>query len=404
MNLDALRSQLASKQKLALLVGAAALVLSGIGAMADATHFFRGYLLGYMFWMNLTLGCLGFVMMHNLTGGDWGHATRRALEAGMRTLPLMLLLFLPILFAAFNLDHVEGHHGLYEWANPEHVKGDKILTQKASYLNGTAFGIRAAILFAFWFTWSYVLSKGSHEFEKTPNLRIVERMENWSGPGAVLFFLATTCASFDWVMSLEPHWYSTIYGVLFLVGQGLATLAFMIVFTAWTTRYEPFSQSVTEKHFHDLGKLMHGFVVLWAYGSFSQFLIIWSANLPEEIPWYLHRTGHGWLVLALFLMGFHFFVPFFVLLSRHVKRHKNKLIWVAGWMLIARYADLYWQIVPSFKEESHFHWLYLVPLIGIGGVWLFVFLWQLQERSLLPLPDNSYESAEAVTMKQIQGA
>ena len=400
MNIDALRLQFASKQKLALLIGAAALVLSGIGAVVDTKHFFRGYLLGYMFWMNLSLGCLGFVMMHNLTGGDWGHATRRALEAGMRTLPLMLLLFLPILFAALNL----GHADLYEWANAEHVAHDKILTQKAFYLNGNAFALRALILFAFWLFWSHVLYKGSREFEKTPTTRIVERMENWSGPGAVLFFLATSCASFDWVMSLEPHWYSTIYGVLFLVGQGLATLAFLIVFTAWTTRYEPFSQMVTEKPFHDLGKLMHGFVVLWAYASFSQFLIIWSANLPEEIPWYLQRTGHGWLILALFLMGFHFFVPFFVLLSRHVKRHKNKLIWVAGWMLIARYADLYWQIVPAFKEDFHFHWLYIVPLIGLGGVWLFVFFWQLQERSLLPLPDNSYESAEAATLKQAQGA
>lgn len=400
MNIDALRVQFANKQKLALLIGAAALVLSGIGAVVDTKHFFRGYLLGYMFWMNLSLGCLGFVMMHNLTGGDWGHATRRALEAGMRTLPLMVLLFLPILFAALNL----GHADLYEWANAEHVARDKVLTQKAFYLNGNAFALRAVILFAFWLLWSHVLYKGSREFEKTPNLRIIERMENWSGPGAVLFFLATTCASFDWVMSLEPHWYSTIYGVLFLVGQGLATLAFMIVFTAWTTQYEPFSQFVTQKHFHDLGKLMHGFVVLWAYGSFSQFLIIWSANLPEEIPWYLQRTGQGWLLLALFLMGFHFFVPFFVLLSRHVKRHKNKLIWVAGWMLIARYADLYWQIVPSFKEDFHFHWLYIVPLIGLGGVWLFVFFWQLQERSLLPLPDNSYESAEAAPLKQVQRA
>ncbi len=181
--------------------------------------------------------------------------------------------------------------------------------------------------------------------------------------------------------------------MLFVVCQGLATLAFAIIMTRWISHYEPFDELNVPKRFHDLGKLMHGFVVLWAYASFSQFLIIWSANLPEEIPWYLNRIQQGWQTIAVGLMIFHFFVPFFILLSQRIKKKKHVLVYVAAYMLVVRFVDLYWQIIPAFAPHTfHFHILYLVPFIAIGGAWLAAFFWLLQSRSLLPLPDNSYEA------------
>jgi hypothetical protein len=198
-------------------------------------------------------------------------------------------------------------------------------------------------------------------------------------------------------MSLEPHWYSTIYGLLFIVGQGLNALAFAIVLTTYFSEAPPFSHYLTEKHFHDLGKLTHGFVVFWAYGTFAQYLIIWCGNLPEEIPWYLHRTSHGWGIVAIALMVFHFFVPFFLLLSRTNKRRKNVLLKISLAIIVMRFIDLYWMIIPSFPNNGlYIHWLYIVTPIALGGIWLAVFFSQLKARSLAPLPDPFTETEQAL--------
>lgn len=388
-NAESVRPLIDNAQKRWLVVGVIGVVLSAAGGFANPEQFFHSYLFGYMFWFNLTLGCFAGVMAHNLTGGDWGEATKRQLEAGMRLLPLMALLFLPILF---------GVSHIYEWANPEHVAHDAILQQKAGYLNATSFGIRAGVYFLIWITIANFLYKWSGELERTPNLAIVRRMENLSGPGVLIFFLTSTFASFDWVMSLDPHWYSTIYGLLFVVGQGLAMLAFMIAVTTWLSKHEPLSHVATEKHFHDLGKLLHGFVVLWTYGVFSQFLIIWSGNLAEEVGWYINRTAGGWSTVALLLALFHFFVPFFLLLSRNNKMKKNALVKIAGLILFMRFVDLYWMISPAFHPDGlHFHWLDVTVPVGIGGVWLAAFYAQLKKRSLAPLPDPFAEAEQAMT-------
>lgn len=286
---ETLRAKIARHQKLATGVAVAGALACIVAAMTNPTVFYRGYLLGFMYWMNITLGCLGLVMLHNLVGGDWGHASRRFLEAGMRTLPLMALLFILL---------IPGIPYLYEWAT-EHAAHDHILQQKAFYLNTQAFLLRAVLYFGFWFLWMWMLHKRSQEFEKTPNLDIVKKAENISGPGAVLFFLITTGASYDWVMSIEPHWYSSIYGAFFVVCQGLVTLAFAIVMTKWFSNYEPFDELTVPKRFHDLGKLMHGFIVLWTYAAFSQFLIIWSANLPKKFPGICIASGMGGKLLLL---------------------------------------------------------------------------------------------------------
>lgn len=387
-NADSTRALLEGARKRWLMIGVIGAVLCAAGGFVNAEQFFRSYLFGFMFWFNLTIGCLAGVMTHNLTGGDWGVATRRQLEAGMRVLPLMALLFLPILF---------GVPQIYEWANPEHVVHSAILQQKAGYLNPTFFGIRAFMYFAIWLTLANFLYKWSGELERNPSLAIMRRMENLSGPGVVIFFLTSTLAAFDWVMSLEPHWYSTIYGLLYVVGQGLAMLAFMIAVTTWLSRHESLSEVVGQKHFHDLGKLMHTFVVLWTYGAFSQFLIIWSANLPEETIWYAHRVAGGWKLVAIGLAVFHFLVPFFLLLVRNNKMKSQVLVKIAGLILFMRFVDLYWLISPSFNTTGlGFHWLDIAAPVGIGGLWLATFYGQLAKRSLAPLPDPFTEAEQAM--------
>jgi hypothetical protein len=385
---ESIHPVLENAQKRWLTVGVIGAVLCAVGGFADAEQFLRSYLFGYMFWFNLSLGCLAAVMAHNLTGGDWGAATRRQLEAGIRVLPLMALLFLPILL---------GLPKIYEWANPEHVAHSAVLQQKSGYLNPSFFVLRTAVYFVIWIGLANFLYKWSSELEQRPSLAIVRRMENLSGPGIVIYFLTSTFAAFDWVMSLDPHWYSTIYGLLFIVYQGLSTLAFMIAVTTWLSKYEPVSQVATEKAFHDLGKLTHGFIVLWVYGTFAQFLIIWSGNLPEEIVWYVHRASGGWKLFAIALGVFHFAVPFFLLLSRTNKAKKNILVKIAGLILLMRFVDLYWVISPSFNPNGvHFHWLDVAAPVGIGGLWLATFYFQLRKRPLSPLPDPFAEAEQAL--------
>jgi hypothetical protein len=373
-NGDAIRPLLESTQKRWLTIGVIGLALTAVD--------------GYMFWFNLTLGCLAGVMAHNLTGGDWGEATRRQLEAGMRMLPLMALFIVPILF---------GVPKIYEWANPEHLAHSAVLQQKASYLNQPFFIARIICYFVIWLSLAHLLYKGSGELDRNPSLAIVRRLENISGPGVVIYFLTSTFASFDLVMSLEPDWYSTLYGLFFIVCQGLAMLTFMIGVTTWLSRHEPLSRVATEKHFHDLGKLTHGFVVFWTYAMFSQFVIMWSGNLPEEIVWYLHRSAGGWKTVAIGLVIFHFIVPFFLLLVRNNKMRKNTLVKIAGLILFMRFIDLYWWILPAFYPDGiHFHWLDISAPVGIGGLWLGAFYGQLKKRPLSPLPDPFTEAEQAL--------
>src|SRR5215510_11701580 len=229
-NAESLGPLLENAQRRWLTIGVIGAVLCVVGGLVNADQFFRSYLYGYVFWLNLTLGCFAGVMAHNLTGGDWGEATRRQLEAGMRLLPLMALLVLPILF---------GLPKLYEWANPEHVAHSAVLQQKTGFLNPTFFIIRIGLYFLIWITMANFLYKWSEELERTPNLAIVRRMENLSGPGIVIYFITSTLMSFDLVMSLEPQWYSTIYGLLFIVYQALNMLGFVIGVTTWLSQYEP---------------------------------------------------------------------------------------------------------------------------------------------------------------------
>jgi len=380
-----LHLQLDLIQKRSLTVGVVALALCAGGVLLSPGQFFRSYLLAYVFWIGIALGSCALVMLHNLTGGAWGAVIRRVLESGMRTLPLMAVLFVPFLF---------GLHHLYEWARPEHVAGDALLQHKAFYLNIPFFLLRTAVYFLVWLGLAYFLDKWSSEHDQTAEPSVLRRLEALSGPGLVLYGGTLSFAAIDWVMSLEPHWYSTIYGLLFMVGQALTTMAFAIIVLSYLANRKPLSEVVQAAHFHDLGNLLLAFVMLWAYVTFSQYLIIWYGNLAEEVPWYLHRTQGGWEWIGLSLVVFHFILPFVLLLSRNAKRRKQVLVKIAAAILFMRLVDLFWLVVPSPPTSGlHIHWMDVVAPIGVGGLWWAYFCRQLQGRSLLPLHDPSLASA-----------
>jgi hypothetical protein len=388
---------IADRRGTALIAGVVGLVLCVIGFVFDREHFFRAYLIAYLFWLSIPLGSLALMMVHHQSGGAWGMVIRRIFEAATRTLPAMALLFLPI---------VLGMKYLYPWTHADHVAHDAVLQHKALYLNVPFFLVRALIYFACWIGVSTALNTWSRRQDEG-DLGATRRMQVFSGAGILLYGLTVTFASVDWVMSINPHWFSTMFGFLTMGGHGLAALAFAIVVATVLWRREPMHDVFNAGHFHDLGKLMLAFVMLWAYFNFSQYLIIYSGNLVEEIPYYVNRTTHGWQYVALLLVVFHFAAPFALLLSRDLKRSANRLVLVAIAILVMRLVDFFFLVSPDFMPDgvnmhlvpppqpgeaphaSHFfvHWLDLAAPLAIGGIWVWSFLAQLVQRPLLPVRD-----------------
>jgi hypothetical protein len=382
---EALRARLDRLQQRCFVAGVVGLAVCAAGGFAGPTQFFRSYLVAFMLWAGISLGCLAINMLHHLSGGAWGYGIRRMLEASARTFPLLAVLFLPLLF---------GLPRLYSWAQPDAVAADPILQYKHLYLNVPFVLVRAAIYFAVWNLLSYFLSKWSAEQDATGDPAIAGRLEALSAPGLILYGLTVTFAAIDWVMSLEPHWFSTIYGMMFMVSQALAAMAFVIVIARLLADLPPLSEAIAPAQFNDLGNLLLAFVMLWAYLSFSQFLLIWSGNLQSEIPWYASRASGGWASLAIFLIVFHFAVPFLLLLSRTVKRRVHVLFAVAAALIFMSLVDLFWLITPAFHHEGpSIHWLDIAAPIGVGGIWLAAFFSQLKGRSLVPLHDASFSEA-----------
>ena len=368
----------------ALVVGILALIVFVVGAFFDPAQFFHSYLLGFTFWFGISVGSLALLMLQHLTGGGWGLVIRRILEAATRTLPLMAVLFIPIVFGA---------RRLYPWTNPQRIAESPVLKGKTPYLNLSFFSLRAVVYFAIWLALAFFLNKWSLEQDRTADPRATKNMRLLSGPGMVLFVFTVTFAAIDWYMSLEPEWSSTIYGFIFVAAWSLSALAFVIAVMAALSKHEPMNHVVAPLHFQDLGKLLLAFVMLWAYFAFSQFLIIWSGNLPEEIGWYLVRTHGAWGAIILSVVILHFAFPFLFLLSRRLKRDPSKLVIVAGLVLVMRLIDLLWMLGPAFtKEHFHVSWMDVLAPVAIGGLWLAMFALQLSKRSLIPINDPQYES------------
>ncbi|HEX4963852.1 MAG TPA: hypothetical protein VF173_23710 [Thermoanaerobaculia bacterium] len=366
-------------QRLGLVAGSVALAVCLLGLWLSPQYFFRSWLVGWVFWMGVTLGCLAISLLHHLTRGAWGLVIRRVLEAASRTLPLLLVLSLPLLF---------GLKDLYEWARPEAVRHDALLQAKAPYLNAPFFVTRLLIYFLIWGGVAFLMSHLSQRQDREADPGLTRKMQLIAAPALAAYCLAVTFAAVDWLMSLQPHWFSTIYGVYLMGSQGLAALAFLIVFGLWLSRREPMSAVLQPRHFHDWGKLFFAFVMLWAYFSFSQFLIIWAGNLPEEISFYLPRMRGAWGIVFLAIALFHFLLPFLLLLSRDLKRDGRRLVGVAVLMLVMRWVDLVWQVEPAFAEKNAgFYWLYLAAPVALGGFWLAWFVRELKKRPLLPIND-----------------
>ncbi len=375
------------------LVGILAWVIGAVVSGNSKDTFFHSYLVAFVFWTSVALGCLGFLMIQYLGGASWGLLIRRQLEAGSHALWLMLILFLPIA--------IVGLKSLYGWADPSRITNEtelRLIAHRSSWMNQTGFLIRGVIYFIVWIGLASYLRKWSKQQDENRDISAVQRAQNLSGPGFVLYALAVTFAGVDWVMSLDIEWFSTIFGLLTLIGQGVLALAFLITIGVYLSGREPMDRVYLPKHFHDLGKLLLAAVMVWAYFSFSQLLIIWSGNLPEEIPWYLERFKGQWRWLGVALILLNFALPFMLLLSRDLKHNRRRLMAVA-WLLIAmRFVDLLWLIAPEFEgghsgEARHYglsvasYINYTAAVIGVGGFWLGWFFYQLRQRALVPHND-----------------
>ncbi len=426
----------------AMVVGVVGAALAVLGFIIDRAHFDRAYLFSFVFFLGLSLGSLALLMLHRQVAGAWGFLIRRPLESGAMTLPLMAVLFIPVLV---DLDriypwvrHIPGQHesGGHPSGSNELSTGDqpvagespvRVANRGASagatgarrdplekrtadyfafkrmWLNPTSFTIRVAIYFAIWIALALVFNIGSRRQDETGSTSLAYGLQALGAPGLVLYFLTTSFALIDWGMSLEPEWYSSIYGVLVMIGQVLSTMAFMILVATLISRKGETEGLDTPETFNDLGNLLLTFVMFWTYISFSQYLIIWAGNLTEEIPWYVRRFHGGWRFVGLFLGLFHFAVPFLILLRRPTKRNINSLWMVAAIVLVAHLVDVYWLIVPSFGEmpaagaEVSYgpgpfvplrpSWLDLAVPAGMGGIWLAAFLTFLRGQPLMVAHD-----------------
>jgi hypothetical protein len=363
-----------------LIVGVLFSVIAAVLWIRNPAEFFRAYLLSFMGWLGIALGSMAILMLRHLTKGGWGMVIRRLLGAAMRTIPLLTVLFVPVVL--FGMRH------LYVWTDPAVVGKSEHLKQiTQGYLSTQAFWTRAAFYFVIWNLLSFFLTKWSREQDSPSSPDHTNRFKALSGPGLILYAFTISFAAVDWIMSMDPTWISTIYGLLILIGQLLSAMCFAVVVERILYRYPPMSELLQVEHVHDHGKFTLAFVMVWAYFSFSQWLIIWAGNLPDEITWYRTRLGGGWGGVGLFLVIFHFAVPFILLLSRSLKRDVTKLVWLAMWLLLMRYVDLFWIIEPNFSKTFTVTMADVVLPFAMGGLWMAYFFHNLGSMALVPAYD-----------------
>jgi hypothetical protein len=384
-------------QKPALVVGVIALALLAVGAFTDSEQFFRSYLMGWIFVFMISAGALAVLMIHNLTGGRWGHLLRRPAEAAAGAMPLVALAFLPILL---------GMTSIYAWAVPENVAHDALLKHKEAYLNPAFFTGRAVFYFVVLSVFALLLIKWGRSLDETRDGWVALRMRKLSGFGLLATSLILTFASIDWQMSLEPHWFSSMYALSFAVGCLLTAWAFLVLSVERLSGSEPYGAVATPMVFRDFGNLMLAFVMLWAYLAFSQFLLIWYGNLREEAPYYVVRSQGTWGVIGLIIVIFHFFLPFFLLLMRPIKDRPRTLAVVAVLVLVMRAVDIFWITAPAWvaghggEDAAHgaaFHlsWMDPVAFIAMLGLFFALYTRNLGKRSLLPPAEAHAQEAVA---------
>ena len=371
-------------QPIALGIGVLGIAISVVGLFSNRAQFFRSWLPSYLFWFSIVAGALAVLMLQYVTGGEWGLMIRRPLGAAARTMWVMLLLFIPI---------AAGFRYIYPWADPA-WEGFHEIQAKAGYLNPRFFFIRVAIYFAFFLIWAWRIRVLSLEFYRSRSPYTELSRRKWAASGLVLVVLVMTFASIDWMMSTEPKWSSTMYGITFTVGCGLSAFAFVTFFLARLAHTDAMSEVLRPMHLRDLGNLMLAFVMFYAYTTFSEYLLIWYANLHEEIPHYLIRQHGMWGVLAVLMILFHFFLPFFMLLMRPIKDRPQTIAVVTVVIIVMRYVAIYWLVAPSwYGEHFAYSWMDLSSLIGIGGIWLWAFIGQLKGQTIIPIHETWVEEA-----------
>lgn len=371
----------------ALGAGVLGVILSVIGAFTDTQTFFASWLTAFAFWTTIVLGALFFVMLHHATGAVWSVVTRRAAEAMSMTMPMLLLCFIPLLF---------GLHDLFHWTHAEEVAGDHLLQWKSPYLNTTFFIIRAVVYFAAWIGLAWALNRISLAQDRDQDPAHTLTLRKLSAGGLFLFAFTLTFAAFDWLMSLEPHWYSTIFGVYVFSGGFLTALAVIVLFFQYLRGSNILTDEVTIDHYHDYGRMIFAFTVFWAYIGGSQYYLIWYANLPEETMWYLARWEDGWYVVSLLLIFGHFMIPFVTLLFFRLKRNLTVLRFIAVLLVVMHFVDMFWLVMPTFSDGGvHFSWMHLTSVIGIGGLVLWLFWTRYTAHRAIPVYDPKLEDSIA---------
>jgi hypothetical protein len=362
------------------LIGVIGLLLCVLGFFVDREEFFQSYAFAFLYWGGFAIGGLGVLLMHHTVGGRWGVTIRRLLEAKMRTLPLIALLIIPILL---------GLKYLYPWANHALVMQTAVLRHKAPYLNIPFFIARVVLYFAIWLVWGFRNYRMADRQDETGDPTLKERMRAFSAPGVLVFALTGTFAYIDWILSADVQFFSTVYGAMILIGDILQTIALSIIVLVLASRDDRFGGRVNTPTVHDLGNMMFAFVIFWAYLSASQLIIVWPGNLPQELGWYLDRIRGFWKYLAAATALSMFAIPFCLLLSQNRKRHPIRLLRVAVFILFARLIDMFWIVEPTYRTKGFaLYWTDFAAFLGIGGIWIYVYLGQLRRRPLLPLRDT----------------
>lgn len=382
MKFDAATYKISDGEKfgrIMLVTGLIGLALAAVGFVVDREHFFFAYLTAFTFWVTIALGALFFVMLQYLTSSTWSVVVRRIAESLTAPLPWLFLLFIPLLF---------GLHELYEWSHADLVAADAVLKVKSGFLNPTFFAIRAVVYFAVWCGLAHFLYHASAAQDSGHREEHRKRMRTISAPGMIIFAITTTFAGWDWLMSLEPHWYSTIFGVYFFSGGLWAILATIVIVVALLQQRGVLTKEITVEHYHDLGKLLFGFTIFWTYIGFSQYFLQWYSNIPEETVWYLNRWVGSWKAVSMVILWGHFVLPFGILIFRSVKRSPRLMMIMAVYCVVMHWVDQYWMAFPTLNKDGvHFSWIEVATTVGIGGIFVWAFWAKFISRAVIPVAD-----------------
>ena len=367
-------------QRVALIVGGVWIVCCIFAWIFQRDAFYRSYLFAWLFWLGITMGSLTVVMIHHLMGGEWGFMVRRLGEHAAMTLPLLIVLFIPI---------IVGMHSLFVWDRADALASDPILRHKQAFLNPTFFVLRAVVYAVVWLSAAWYLRSASLRHDRNGNWSLGRRMHNVSAGGLFFYFWTMSVAAIDWFMSRDPHWFSTILGLIVVCGQAISGVCFLIVMLILLIENSPLKEMFREDQLNDLGNLLLTFVITWTYMAFVQLLVIWMGNKQDEIPWYVQRLSNGWWCIGLIILVLHFFVPFIVLLMREAKRRAPIMLGLCAGLLVLRAIDIFWMIAPSGDDPTPLlrhalSWMDFVFPIGLGGLWLAMFLWLLKDHPLIP--------------------